>query len=174
MKKILLLGLFLAAFVSLGCGDTTSVEELAANKIPGMGTLSGMVTAPKPFQAAQVYAHHVEKNIVYMVYTRAGRYRAVNMFPGTYEVTVTKKGFATDPQTILVEADQNATVDILLRESVGTRVTRSRGTGQDSGARGPEQVSYDELYPPGPGRETVEKTCVFLPRSQFFAGPPRK
>lgn len=173
MKKILLLGFFLAAFVSLGCGDTTSVEEIAFNKIPGMGTLSGMVTAPKPFQAAQVYAHHVEKNIVYMVYTRAGRYRAVNMFPGIYEVTVTKKGFATDPQTILVEADQNATVDIMLRESVGTRMTRSRGMGQDSGARGPaKQVSYDELYPPGPGRETVEKTCVFCHGANFLPGRP--
>src|SRR3989338_6349914 len=71
------------------------LSHAEAAAIPGTGTLSGTVQVPKPFKVAQVYAMNVDKNILYMVYTSGGRYQAVNMIPGNYEVRVQKRGFAS-------------------------------------------------------------------------------
>src|SRR3984893_19033176 len=60
--------------------------------IAGTGTLSGTVKAPAEFKAAKVYAKNLDKNVVYMVFTEDGKYQVVDLFPGNYEVSVTKKG----------------------------------------------------------------------------------
>lgn len=52
-----------------------------ANQIAGLGSISGSVRAPKDFKAAKVFAHNVEKNVTYMVYTEGGRYTVVDLFP---------------------------------------------------------------------------------------------
>ena len=67
-----------------------------ANQIAGLGSISGSVRAPKDFKAAKVFAHNVEKNVTYMVYTEGGRYTVVDLFPGNYEVTVAKNGFSSE------------------------------------------------------------------------------
>ena len=122
-----------------------------AQSLDGTGLLSGSVTAPAQFQAAQVFALNVDKHIQYVVYTAGGRYRAVNLFPGNYQVRVEKKGFTSGVQNVVVNEGQNTTVDFSLREIQGE-------TGQ---ARAAELVSYDSLYPPGPGRDALEKNCIF-------------
>jgi len=66
--------------------------------VPGTATLSGTVTAAQPFQAAQVYIRNLDKGIVYMVYTDAGRFRAVALFPGNYEISASTKHFESDVQ----------------------------------------------------------------------------
>jgi len=48
----------------------------------------------KEFKAAKVYAKNLDKNVVYMVFTEDGKYQAVDLFPGNYEVSVTKNGFS--------------------------------------------------------------------------------
>ena len=63
--------------------------------ISGMGSLSGTVKAPKEFKAAKVYAHNLDKNVVYMVYTVGGKYSMTDLFPGNYEVSVIKSGFGS-------------------------------------------------------------------------------
>src|ERR1700752_4804610 len=65
----------------------------AASPLAGLASVSGTVKAPKEFKAAKVYLKNTDKNVVYMVFTEAGRYQAVDLFPGNYEVSVTKNGF---------------------------------------------------------------------------------
>ncbi len=78
----------------------------APGAIAGTGTLSGTVKAPKEFKAAKVYAKNLDKNVVYMVFTEDGKYQAVDLFPGNYEVSVTKNGFSGgDVQKVTVTAD---------------------------------------------------------------------
>ena len=59
-----------------------------ADQIPGMGNLSGKIATPKNIGQLSVYALNTGKNVGYMVYVVKGAYRAVNMFPGHYEVTL--------------------------------------------------------------------------------------
>ena len=70
----------------------------------GMATMTGSVTAGRPFKAAQVYIRNTDKRILYMVYTNAGRFRALGLFPGNYEVSVTARGLKSDIQQLAIKA----------------------------------------------------------------------
>src|SRR5262245_41867402 len=59
----------------------------AAQAIAGTASLSGTVESSAPFKAAQVFIRNTDKRILYMVYTNAGQFRGVAMFPGNYEVS---------------------------------------------------------------------------------------
>jgi len=128
------------------------------------------VKAPKEFKAAKVYAKNVDKNVVYMVYTEDGHYQVVDLFPGNYEVSVTKNGFnGGDVQKVTVTAGGNATADFSLKE--GTyRPNQQMRSGLP---KNEPLLAYDELYPPGHARETIERTCIlchgpdFLPNKQW-------
>ena len=87
-----------------------------ADSLPGMAVLSGTVQAPKAFKAAQVHLMNVDKNVLFMVYTSGGRYRAPNLFPGNYEVTVRGQGLAGDAQKIQLAAGARETLNFSLRE----------------------------------------------------------
>jgi virginiamycin B lyase len=148
----------------------TSVE---AKVLADTGTVSGRVEAPKPFKAAQVYVRNVDKNILYMVYTSGGRYRAVNLFPGNYEVSVRKSGFESDTKKVAVKLGERTTADFTLHEGKMESVKQGAyGLHDDLDV---QLVSYDELYPPGPGRELVQPCIVchgrnFLPSHQWTTG----
>jgi streptogramin lyase len=139
----------------------------ATGTIAGTGSLSGTVKASKEFKAAQVYARNVEKNVVYMVFTENGKYDAVDLFPGAYEVSVEKEGFTGgDVQKVNITAGANATADFTL--------TEGNGKMPYSGPRNNfPLMSYDEIYPAGHVRELLEKTCIrchgynFLPSKQW-------
>jgi len=142
----------------------------ASGTLSGMGSISGTVKAPKEFKAAKVYVKNVDKNVVYMVFTEGGRYQAVDLFPGNYEVSVTKNGFSgSDVQKISIAAGASATADFTLKEGTFRPNQQMRsGLPKDE-----PLVSYDELYPPGHARETIERTCImchgpdFLPNKQW-------
>ena len=59
-----------------------------AAQLAGMGSLEGEVVVERPLGQLTVYAFNTEKKIGYMVYVVQGRFRATNLFPGRYEVTV--------------------------------------------------------------------------------------
>jgi len=147
---------------SAGAGSTGTLA--------GLGSISGAVKAPKEFKAAKVYVKNVDKNVVYMVFTEGGRYQAVDLFPGNYEVSVTKNGFTgSDVQKITIASGGSATADFTLKE--GTyRPNQQMRSGLP---KGEPLVSYDELYPPGHARQTIERTCImchgpdFLPNKQW-------
>src|SRR5579871_5699640 len=79
------------------------VPMLHAGSLPDLGTLSGKVTASKPFQAAQVYIRNVDKHVLYVVYTSAGHYEAVDLLPGKYAISPKKKGFSGDVKNVEVK-----------------------------------------------------------------------
>lgn len=117
------------------------------------GSLSGVVTAPSDFQAAQIYALNVDKHIQHVVYSSEGRYRAINLFPGDYEVRVEKRGFTSDIQRVTIDEGQSINLNLELRE-----VSDDSGPRSDQDA---ELVAYDSLYPPGPGRDALERNCTY-------------
>ncbi|MCE2515960.1 MAG: carboxypeptidase regulatory-like domain-containing protein, partial [Acidobacteria bacterium] len=102
----------------LGVALCASVVVLTATglqaEVPGTATLSGTVTASQEFTAAQVYARNLDRDMVYQVYTNGGRFRAVALFPGTYEVSASTKHLESDVQTITVSAGDAAEVDLTL------------------------------------------------------------
>src|SRR3954454_6945197 len=91
----------LFAFV-IASGTAYAPCAAAQSTIPGTGAVTGTVTAGKPFTAAQVYLRSAEKPVTFMVYTSGGKYQAINVLPGEYEVTVARRGFSSDPQKITV------------------------------------------------------------------------
>jgi hypothetical protein len=113
---------------------------------------------------------NVDKNVVYMVFTEGGRYQAVDLFPGNYEVSVTKNGFTGgDAQKVTIASGGSATADFTLKEGI----YRPNQQMRSNMPKNEPLVSYDELYPPGHARETIERTCImchgpdFLPNKQW-------
>jgi virginiamycin B lyase len=136
--------------------------------LPGLATVSGTVHAARAFKAAQVHLMNVDRNVLFMVYTSGGRYRAINLFPGTYEVTVRVAGLEGAPQKLTLAAGARATLDISLRETAahGVRQGEFGFTTQRVGEVA--LVSYDELYPREPGRPLLEKQCMYCHGKNFF------
>ena len=145
-------------------------------EVPGTATLSGTVTASNPFTAAQVYIRNVDHGIVYMVYTNQGRYRAVAIFPGTYEVSASTKHLESDTQTVTITAGEPAEVDLSLSPLSGDApqlVIPAGRTAMESGRSGSfEYASYDEIYPPGRGKEVAEQVCMVCHGENFFPTRP--
>src|ERR1700686_3583094 len=107
----------IASSVSAQNKSEKSPGASATGALAGLGSISGTVKAPKEFKAAKVYAKNLDKNVVYMVFTDGGKYQAVDLFPGNYEVSVTKNGFSGgDVQKVTITAGGNATADFTLQE----------------------------------------------------------
>ena len=145
--------------------------------MPGMATLSGTVTAPSVFTAAQVYLRNTDKQMTYMVYTQGGKFRATPLFPGQYEVSVLTKGLVSDTQKVALKAGVNPAVTLAMRAGVGREPVGTQASGDSeadtnltAGVRA--EGSYDELYPPGPGRDVLERTCMICHGENFLSARP--
>ena len=139
-----------------------------AELISGMGALSGKVTAPTNPGTAKVYAWNSARQIGFSVWVADGRYRAVNLFPGTYEVTVSKSGLSTETAKVVVTAGDTATVDFAMKDApVVPTYVNGRTLEFDT------IESYDDIYPPGPGRDLLEKTCIYCHGVNFLSGRPQ-
>ena len=92
----------LAVAVSVSGLTATSLQAA----VPGTASLSGTVTSSQPFKAAQVYIRNIDKRIVYMVYTQAGRFRAVALFPGDYEISASTKHLESGVQNLVLKASE--------------------------------------------------------------------
>jgi len=138
-----------------------------ADRIAGTGALSGAVTAPGQFTAAKVMARRTGTNIMYMVFTENGQYSAVNVMPGTYDVWVETPGFSSDKQTVAVATDKSATANITLKAAdvgplyIGTRTTDRK------------VESFDQIYPPGRGRDILERSCFRCHGFNFLPAMPQ-
>jgi streptogramin lyase len=160
LSAIAVAGSLTAAYVVQGIGGWTSATPttVQAAPLPGTAALSGTVESTAPFKAAQVRIRNVDKRMQYMVYTQAGQFRAVNLFPGNYEINVTTKGLESDVQKLVLKAGTNPKVTLSLRAS----------------NEKPEMLeqSYDEIYPPGPGRDVAERTCIVCHTENFLPSRP--
>jgi len=97
-------------------GQAAPQRSAGAAGLTGMATMTGAVTAGKPFKAAQVYIRNTDKRILYMVYTNAGQFRARALFPGNYEVSVTAKGLKSDIQKLAIKAGDAPTLKFALTD----------------------------------------------------------
>ena len=124
-----------------------AATSAAAAPLPGTASLSGAVQASKPFQGAQVRMMNVDRNVLFMVYT---------------------SGLASDQQTIVLEAGATRTLDFALREQAVEPARQGEFGFTTRAASDVKLVSYDELYPREPGREILEKQCVYCHGKNFF------
>ena len=157
-------------------GPAAPLTTVEAATLPGMASLSGTVESAKPFNAAQVYIRNADKRILYMVYTNAGKFRAVQLFPGNYEIAVSAKGLISDVQKLTVKAGDSPTLKVTLKDvsagSLGMDVhTLSRSADDDVPANA-TFASYDEIYQPGVGRDIIERTCMICHGEDFLPSQP--
>ena len=148
----------------------------AQAEVPGTASVTGTVSASESFQAAQVYLRNVDRGIVYQVYTNGGQFRAVALFPGTYEVSASTKRLESDVQIITVSAGDSPVVSLTLGPLSGDApplVIPAGRTAMERGTSGEVQyASYDEIYPPGPGRDVAEEVCMACHGENFFPTRP--
>ncbi len=122
-------------------------------ELSGLASVSGTVTSSSPFKAAKVYFRNADKRMQYMVYTAGGKYQAMHLLPGQYEMRVEALGL----------------------ESAVTRVTLSAGSNPAQNATlqpvpptGTQVVTLDELYPAGPGQKYAKEVCLGCHGPEFF------
>jgi streptogramin lyase len=149
-----------------------AAASVNAAGIEGTGSISGTVEASKPFKAAQVYIRNVEKRILYMVYTSGGRFRAVNLFPGNYEINVEVKGMESQVQTFVVKAGDHKSLKLSLRDSADPKFRPSAVPDAGSAEKFTFE-SYDQIYPAGPGKQVVEQVCMTCHYENKFPLKPR-
>ena len=169
---VVLLGCFMAVACSSGGNSGSSP---AAVPEPDTAQLSGTVKAEGPFTAAQVYAWNRDRNMLYMVFTAAGKYNAPKLFPGAYELWAEKGRLRSEHRMMRIEAGQTIVVDHLLAPGPDFLLTLkdSDKGGPQFGSRpadGATLVAYDEMYPQGPGRDIAEKTCMRCHGQTFLPG----
>jgi virginiamycin B lyase len=163
-KLVILSMITLAIAYGFFAGSGLAAKGSAAQQGQGSGTarLSGTVDSTAPFKAAQVFIRNVDKRILYMVYTNAGQFRAVSLMPGNYEVSVSTKGLESDVQKLALKPGDNPKLKLSLRAA-------HTANGESSA---PEEASYDAIYPPGPGRDVAERTCIVCHQENFLPGRP--
>lgn len=147
--------------------STSAALPALADHIAGTGELGGKVSAPKEFKAAKIFAHLTGKNITYMVFTQNGVYRAVNVMPGAYEVWAEQPGFVSDRTTVVVASEKTATADIVFK----TAPLEPAYIGAHRSDRKVE--AFDQIYPPGPGRDILGRTCFVCHGWNFLPGMPQ-
>lgn len=113
-----------------------------------VANLSGQVTADQgAVRSFRVKARDTLHRISFTVYTVNGQYHVYNLPPSLYEVQVIEQGFQSPVQQLDLKAGGNAKADFAL-------------TAKPASPGDVEFVDYDEAYPPGPGRDLLQKNCV--------------
>ena len=130
--------------------------------------LSGKVTGSEPGVLPVVYAYNTDKDLAYTVFVVDGEYRAVKMIPGSYDITIRPavdqlEGFTEQTLRMEIGPGAEVTADFAL-EDVGPRPNYIGGMAYPD----TEIAPYDEVYPPGPGREILERSCHGCHTVQFF------
>jgi len=129
-----------------------SAAAVGQTELVDLASVSGTVTATAPFKAAQVYFRNPERRMQYMVYTAGGKYQAVNLLPGNYEMRVEAKGLESPASKVILKAGENPPVNAALHEK------------KDDA----QIVTLDEMFPPGPGQEYLRATCIGCHNPNLF------
>src|SRR5262245_57018365 len=134
-----------------------ALPTVEAASIAGTATVSGTVDSSQPFKAAKVYFRLPEKRMLYMVYTVAGHYAAMQLFPGNYEVSVQAKGLDSEVTKLTLKAGQQATLNLSLHQSTASDLRKDVA-----------YQKFDEIYPHGTGRDVAMRTCVYCHGQDFL------
>ena len=156
--------------ICLGAGLALAVFGLAkADALPGTGELSGKVTAAKTLGQLTVYALNTDKNVGFMVYVVDGSYRAVDLLPGHYEVSLRgtpgqlNMDLPVKTVQLTIEAKQHATANFALAETTPPPTYIGGMTYPDA-----KIEAFDAIYPAGPGRDVMERTCFGCHTIQLY------
>ena len=84
-----------------------SASAAAQSELKGLASVSGSVTSPAPFKAAKVYFRNAARRMQYMVYTAGGKYQAVNLLPGNYEMRVEAPHLASNVVKVTLQGGAN-------------------------------------------------------------------
>jgi virginiamycin B lyase len=147
-------------------GGPNTPTSMEAQSLPRLATVSGTVDSPKPFSAGKVYFRNVDKRMLYMVYTNKGRYEAMQLFPGNYELSVEATGLASEVKKITLKTGTNPPANVTLHELT----TADKERRDDI-----EYQTFAEMYPSGPALPVVQRLCIrchgdsFLPSKQWGA-----
>ena len=140
-KSAVILGLLGLAMFSRGV-QAREVSNPANN-----GVISGSVTADQgEVRAFRVKAKDTVHLITYVVFTNGGKYHIYKLPPSTYQIQVMEKGFDSPAQTVELKAADTKTVDLALKATAARE-------------RKVNLVEFDELYPPGKGRDLLQLNC---------------
>ena len=148
------LSLLLMLATAVPASQAAPAGSVATAAPAAFGSLSGRVTGGEPSKAATVYAWNAERSVGYMVYVVGGRYRATTLFPGEYELTLRGLGVEAKPLRIRIAAGAAATADFAARQAPVPR-QYAGGMSYPDGAR---IEPYEQVYPPGRGRDVMERT----------------
>ncbi|MDE0455423.1 MAG: hypothetical protein OXJ63_08980 [Gammaproteobacteria bacterium] len=167
MRSTAIAGLCL--LLILGCsGEPSGPGAPPSSGDDGLGRLSGKVEGTAEGLLPVVYAYNTDRDLAYTVFVVDGEYRAVKMIPGRYDVTIRPavdqlEGF--DSQTVSIEIGPGdaAEIDFTLT-GIGPVVDYAGGMNYP----GAEILPYDEVYPPGPGRDILERACHGCHTTQFI------
>src|SRR6185436_6506273 len=84
-----------------------SISGFSQADLAGLARVSGTVTSDKPFKAAKVYFRNAERRMQYMVYTAGGKYQAMHLLPGEYEMRVEADGLESSKNKIVLKSGDN-------------------------------------------------------------------
>ena len=89
------------------------------------GTLSGKVTSPSGAPVAKLVLKNIARSDVRSVTLNSdGTYTAVNLLPGTYEITAWAQGFEDAHATVAITSDGKPVVNLVMRATSMTRAGR--------------------------------------------------
>ena len=101
--------------------------------------------------------------MTWTVFTRGGQYRIPTLTPGEYDVQVVQRGFASPVRHVELKAGERVEADLHLTVQPGFDVAeqfRQRDSHTSVVQPNAPLASYDEIYPPGPGRDALEWHCA--------------
>ena len=179
MRTALITRRLAAAIIVLAASGTPGAAPGGASvaaQMPDTASVSGTVAAEAPFTAARVYIRNVDRRMLYMVYTQGGRFRAVALFPGRYEISARAPGLASEMQQLTLNAGDNPSLALSLRATSDAAAPAAPGGGGELPAAraATEYLPYDELYPAGPGRDIAERTCMPCHGGNFLSSRPSR
>ena len=133
------------------------------------GKLSGNVKGSSNEALAVVHAYNNDKDVAYTVYVIDGEYEITHMIAGDYDVTLRPavgqlESFESQSQSMVIYDGAELSSDFSIRE-IKNAPNYVSGTDYP----GAEIKPYDEIYPPGPGRDILERTCHGCHAVNFFS-----
>jgi streptogramin lyase len=134
-----------------------------SNATPQFGTLIGHLTSDQGIIGAfRVKAHDSLHQLFFTTYSSGSSFQFASLPVGDYEVQVLEPGIQSDVTMARVTANDSTSAEIALRSST------SAG---ESGRT--KYVAFDDLYPPGPGREALFRNCGGCHGRFFFHRRPK-
>ena len=168
-KKLMQISAYLLFSLS-----TLYIPFIHADNTLEKGRIVGSVTAPGSFKAAQVYLRNTDMRLQYMVYTQNGHFRAISLFPGSYEVSVKAKGYESDITALTINAGDNPDISLTMHElppGDGTVIGSTSMAAQNT-RLAVTLESYEDLYPEGEGRNILERTCMICHGENWIPAQP--